>query len=1316
MDAQSIANGASPGASQNLSAAERLKQKHEADAAHRAIVEDVVDEEDIAHPPPSMLAALHSEPAAAPVESVVPMSDKVAGKQKAMEDPVSAPAPAKPNRAPSLNMQSEEAFPALGGGPRAPPAAPAAMAWGAKKPNSVHSGINGVNGHGAPSSVASSRASTPTSGVMTPSSTNASVAQHRGISIPKQMAMPGRHSERIEFAPSQLLRRDQLKKPLHETLRGINKRSKANVEMKSGPNGMIIFEGTGPVDATRQALKDLAQEVGSKIPKIEDTPAHDLDDDDSLTVDVTIEGDAVSAEMAKREIEAIVNDRTSTVNMRLRDIPAEFYPFIAGPHNSRIDALEDGRQVRVQVPHYHTWSDQPPPQLPSSGLPQFTPSSSNHIRISGDRLAAQEARAEIERHVQELRRQLTLSQVPIDRGRHQFVLDRGGASLHDLLQETGCSVILPPTAEDTEMLTIVGPQDRIDSGMDKVMTLAMSMQMSNIDLARDIARRHANAPMGPEAHAKAFTRYIQRRKAIEQLERQYDAHIILPPPGVGPTNWEIYSREGANGVRARSDIMNMMNAHPPSRLRHVEVDPFFQQHVHQHGAKHVRDNFEVNLLTPDETDESPHMVLVFEGPGGADHSYQLPRQQPTPEEIANFERSLHQAQEHILSLIHGQQDIGDASVEVPPKFHEKARKYVLREQQHLPPTEIPVQVSFGNGPNECSLRGPSSAANNLARQITAYIENEKRDELERGHITSFDFPQKYANYLIGKRGENINKYREEFDVDIQVKDGKVDITGPKAKADAAKSKIMALGKKIEDEATHVLKIKPQYHRDMIGAKGSQVNHLQNKYNVRINFPRTAHVEDDRSVADDASEAANPKSRRSNQAADEVIVRGPKKGADEAKDELLNLLQWTLDNSYTSNVSIAQAQLPSIIGQGGREMESLRLQTGAQIDVPGREGADPNGRAQIQLRGTKKQVEDARKLLEQKAKIFDDTITRSIDIDKKYHKSLIGSGGANIRNIVLEAGGSDDRRDIAKTVRFPRQDSEEDTVRVEGQKVIVDKIVAAIQAFAGLRDSQTTQTIEVAPEKHRILIGRGGEARRTLESQFKIGLDIPKLSQTGAERSQVKVSGQPEDVEKAKAHILELVKDQEGQTLHVPRKYHQRISDNGQFFRRLRTDHKVTIDHAGHHPPQRSGSAPRPQTNGGAAMPLITDDPDSLNHHFEFFDDADNAEEGEIPWVLHGSADSVAKGREILEKAIKEAKNRESQSIGYLVLPDPKTYRFIIGQGGSQINAIRKATGCKITVPRDQAPGSAIEIVGSRDGVEQARDIILDVVQNGGRRD
>ena len=700
MGMEPTTNGGSSTESHNLTAAERLQQKHEADAVHRPMVEDVLDEEDVAHPPPSMHLVPEFGDTHDADEQIQPMSEKAAGKQKAKDESNQTIAKPKLNGVASFDAQDQEAFPALGSGPKAPPPAPAAMVWGARKPSSIHGGANGVTGNASFSSMSSSRASTPTSGLMTPALTNASRGpQTRGLSMPQQMPIPGRHSERIQFAPSQLLPREQLRKPLHDVLRSINKSSKAKVEMKSGPNGNIIFEGTGPIDAARQALKDLAKEVGSKqqvkipiplgvrphvigrqgavvqgiskrtgarvqIPKAEDSPTVEFEDDDGLTIDVTIEGDAVAAEMARREIEAIVNERTSTVNLRLRDIPAEYYPFIAGPHNLGVNALEDGRQVRVQVPHYHTWSDQPPPQAPSSGMPVFVPSSDNHIRITGDRVAAQQARAEIERQVQELRRQITLSQFAVERGRHQFISDNKDASLNDILAETGCAVILPPASDDTELLTVIGPQDKLEMGINKVIDMASSMQMSLVD----IARQHANAPMGPQAHARALTRYLQQRQAIEQLERQYDARIVLPTTETGPTNWEVYHKDGRNGFRARQDITNLIGAHPPSRLRHVAINPFFHEHIQRQGARRIRDDFGVHLLAPEELSEEPHVVLVYEGPPLSDGAeYQLPRQRPTDNEVIEFEQRLQQAQEFVLSLIQGQQDIGTASIEVPPK-------------------------------------------------------------------------------------------------------------------------------------------------------------------------------------------------------------------------------------------------------------------------------------------------------------------------------------------------------------------------------------------------------------------------------------------------------------------------------------------------------------------------------------------------------------------------------------------------------------------------------------------------------------------------
>ena len=259
-------------------------------------------------------------------------------------------------------------------------------------------------------------------------------------------------------------------------------------------------------------------------------------------------------------------------------------------------------------------------------------------------------------------------------------------------------------------------------------------------------------------------------------------------------------------------------------------------------------------------------------------------------------------------------------------------------------------------------------------------------------------------------------------------------------------------------------------------------------------------------------------------------------------------------------------------------------------------------------------------------------------------------------------------------------------------------------------------MEVAPEKHRLLIGRGGETRRALESQFKVSVDIPRATQTGNSRSEVKLAGQAENVAKVKAHIQELIRDEHGETIQVPRRLHQHISNNGRFFRQLNSDYRVKVDHAGHQPPGKRTGTPKPQANG-AALPLITDEPDTLSNHTWNVVDAgeEEVEDGEIPWVLHGSPDSVLQARALLQKALERAQTQtqETTATGYLVLPDPSSYRFVIGSKGAQIDAIRRQTGCKIDVPRAQTKGKARHISGNRDGVEHAKDIILDVIENGG---
>jgi rRNA processing protein Krr1/Pno1 len=357
-------------------------------------------------------------------------------------------------------------------------------------------------------------------------------------------------------------------------------------------------------------------------------------------------------------------------------------------------------------------------------------------------------------------------------------------------------------------------------------------------------------------------------------------------------------------------------------------------------------------------------------------------------------------------------------------------------------------------------------------------------------------------------------------------------------------------------------------------------------------------------------------------------------------------------------------------------------------------------------------------LQERVKTFDDTITKLVEVDPKFYKTIIGSSGATLQKIVLDAGGPEDRRMMNRIVVFPKPGSESKEIRLEGQKAVVEKVEKAILSLVSERDGQITTSIDVAPEKHRLLIGTGGTIRRKIEEEFKVEIDIPKQTVSGPERSMVKVTGQPASVEKAKAHIEKLTKEHETETIQVPRTYHHVVSDEGSLFRRLRNDHGVLVDHAGQKPPPRPAAvnASRSRANGGTAMPLITDDASaaSTSHSWELVDAhaATTAEDktATIPWVLRGNAEKLALARQIVEQAVENAS--KPTCTGYLILSDPKLYRFVIGPGGSTINGIRTKTGTQIQVPRQGSESEAIEVKGQTEGVEQAKELILEAIQNG----
>lgn len=216
-----------------VSSAQKLMQQHD---VHNPTIEDEVDEADLKHSVEPTSSSILEGPGDEPVPSwAAPISAKAAGKRKEESS--------KADSRPNLDPASEELFPVLGGGPK--PAQPTVGAdWrkqfsGTSRPAPTNGTANGV-----------AKSPTPTP------------AQQD----PRKINIPGQVREDYTLQKTQILPRQEMKKPLPDILKDINRKSKkVTVTQSAGPAG-TTFTATGPsVEAVRQALRDVVSQVGAKV-------------------------------------------------------------------------------------------------------------------------------------------------------------------------------------------------------------------------------------------------------------------------------------------------------------------------------------------------------------------------------------------------------------------------------------------------------------------------------------------------------------------------------------------------------------------------------------------------------------------------------------------------------------------------------------------------------------------------------------------------------------------------------------------------------------------------------------------------------------------------------------------------------------------------------------------------------------------------------------------------------------------------------------------------------------------------------------------
>lgn len=278
------------------------------------------------------------------------------------------------------------------------------------------------------------------------------------------------------------------------------------------------------------------------------------------------------------------------------------------------------------------------------------------IEISGEKAAVQEVRADIEKMVEEFKNASFMHiMVPVSASKHRFFTSNKGRLIHEVFEETGCTVIFPASGK-VDSAIVYGPTAKIGAGFSVTNAKAEAYQFFSID----VCKAHPKALGGAKLHARDITRYLKQKQEIHDVEREYDVEITLPTVEdlydlSKPCLVTIIGQSLEKVKEARLKIQNLYTQYSPGRVARLSVEPLHHRHIvgkDGRGAKKIVEKRPVELLFPEDPEES-EIVFVYEG------------ESQEPEEVL---KTLEEAKELVATFSQSQVAIIQKTIDVPKEY------------------------------------------------------------------------------------------------------------------------------------------------------------------------------------------------------------------------------------------------------------------------------------------------------------------------------------------------------------------------------------------------------------------------------------------------------------------------------------------------------------------------------------------------------------------------------------------------------------------------------------------------------------------------
>lgn len=893
------------------------------------------------------------------------------------------------------------------------------------------------------------------------------------------------------------------------------KTTTVSIEVKKSQHKYVI----GPRGGTLQEILTLTG-VSVEMPPL---------DSDLETITLRGEPDKLGQALTQ------VYEKASSVVSAEVDAPRWLHRFIIGRKGQNI------RKITQDLPKVHVeFSDE-----------------KDSVSLEGPPQEVEKAQESLETFIRELKASMDYAEISVDHKYHPHIIGKNGANVNRIKTETGTSILIPSNNEHSNVLRIEGSPKGVALAKEEILQMVKKLENEK---TKDVIIE------------QRFHRTIIGAKGekIREIRDKYP-EVQISFPDAGKKSDVVNLRGPREGVDSVYTFLKKLNAELIAANFRVEVPIFKQFHKNVIGRggttiKKIREETDTKIELPSEGSDSDVIVIT-----GHKAQVEAARDRITAiqNELANVTQvDVNIPHKHHNALIGAKgrlirsimDECGGVSIKFPPEGTnsdkvlirgpkddvEKAKKQLLQllteKETNSFTAEIrakPQHHRFLIGRGGANIR---KVRENTGARIVFPTQSDEDKELitiigkKEGveaakqelmkSIKDLDnivegevhVDPKHHKYFVAKRGEKLRDIAEEFGGVVVsfprngVNSDRVVLKGAKECIEGAKKRILDIVAELDSMITIDCVIPQKYHRNIMGAKGVNVQKVTSQYNVQIKFPDRETNKGQGMVNGSSSpvevngdEPGSPPA--SPRKCDTITIVGSKDNAEAAKQALLELVP------ITEAITIPFDYHRFIIGAKGANVRHMMDEYDVSITIPpSRDESD-----QVTIVGTRPKVNRAIEALQEKVAEIEaeneDRQLRSFKLEvtvaSSYHPKIIGRKGQVIQKI---------RTDHAVQIQFPPVDTTEsdaDKIVLTGYEHNCEAAKEAILKIVKDLEDQVSVEVPIDPRVHRRLIGMKGRAIRKFMDTYKVDIRFPSLNTSDP----VVISGQADNVEEARDQLL-----------------------------------------------------------------------------------------------------------------------------------------------------------------------------------------------------